>query len=452
MSILAALDSSSIPWKNVILGFTVANFLFDAYVSQRQIALLKAKGHTVPAELEPFEAKIDKKKVTESRDYSVEKLQFSIFSEFYNTVANVGFIVGDVMPKLWSLGECLLSKLVSTGILGSSLSQTVATSLISKSLSFFAVFSIVSTLIGLPISYYKNFVLEEKYGFNKLTVSLWVSDMIKSKLLAYFIGGPLIGGFLKLIDVVGKEKFVNYLTVTLLIVQLLAIVIYPKFIQPLFNKLSPLPEGELKTTIESLAKANGFPLGELWVIDGSKRSGHSNAYFMGLPFGNGTKQIVLYDTLIEHSSVDEIKAVLGHEIGHWAKGHTIKLMGISIGHIWLILTIFRAFIDNNSLYESFGFKVKPVAIGFILFSDILTPLEAGAQFLMHYLTRKYEYEADEYAVEQGFGKELESALVNLHTENLSAFVVDELYSAKENSHPTLVERVSRIEELIQKEK
>lgn len=439
------LDSTAIPWRSIILGFTIANFCFETYVSFRQINVLKARGDQVPIELEPFKSKINEKRVKESKDYSVEKLQFSTFSGIYSTLLNVGFIAFDVLPKIWDLGNCLLSKLISSPFIG----QHISNGLISQSLAFLGVYSTMSTLIGLPIAWYRNFVLEEKYGFNKLTYSLWISDTVKGFLLTQLIGGPLIGGFLWIIDWFGKEKFVNYVTGTLFVVQLLAIVIYPKFIQPLFNKLDALPDGELKTEIESLAKSNGFPLGELWVIDGSKRSGHSNAYFMGLPFGPGIKQIVLYDTLIHHSTIPEIKAVLGHEIGHWALGHTVKLMAISMGHIWMILSAFRLFIDNKSLYSSFGFNtVQPVTIGFILFSDILTPLEALTEFAMHYMTRKYEYEADRYAVEQGMGKELESALVNLHTENLSAFVVDPLFSAKEHSHPTLVERVSRIDALI----
>lgn len=447
-NIMLSLDSESIPWRQVVLGFTIANYAFNTYVSYRQISLLKKKGDVVPAELEPFKHKIDSKIVTESKNYSIEKMIFSCVASLYDTILNVVFISCDALPKLWNISGNLI-----TYLQGSVIGGFISSGVIAQSMSFLAVYSLLTTILSLPVGWYSNFVLEEKYGFNKLTYSLWISDKLKTIALSYAIGGPLIGALLWIIDWFGKEKFVSYVTAFVFIFQILAIIIYPKFIQPLFNKLDPLEEGELKTGIEALAEKNKFPLGELWVIDGSKRSGHSNAYFMGLPFGKGIKQIVLYDTLIHNSTVEEVIAVLGHEIGHWAMGHTVKLMAISIGHIWSVMTLFRSFVDNSSLYADFGFTdVKPVIIGFMLFGDILTPVDAGMEFAMHYITRKFEYEADKYAVDQGMGAQLESALVSLHKENLSALVVDPLFSAKEHSHPTLVERISRIEDLMAEKK
>ena len=190
---------------------------------------------------------------------------------------------------------------------------------------FLFTFNIISTVLNLPISYYSTFVLEEKFGFNKQTVRLWVTDMIKGQILGVVLGGPLISGFLAIVQKTGNSFF-YYLWLFSVAVQLFAITIYPIAILPLFNKLSPLQEGPLKTGVEALAARLKFPLKELYVIDGSKRSAHSNAYFYGLPW---KKHIVIYDTLIEKSETEEVVAVLSHELGHWSLGHTTKLFGIS---------------------------------------------------------------------------------------------------------------------------
>ena len=191
-------------------------------------------------------------------------------------------------------------------------------------LIFFFTYNIISTVLSLPTAYYSTFVLEEKFGFNKQTVKLWIMDMLKSQALMVVFGAPLLSGFLAIVQKTGNQFF-YYLWLFSIAVQMFAITIYPIFILPLFNKLSPLEEGKLKTGVEALAKKLNFPLSELYVIDGSKRSAHSNAYFYGLPW---KKHIVIYDTLIEKSETEEVVAVLAHELGHWSLGHTTKLMGI----------------------------------------------------------------------------------------------------------------------------
>lgn len=172
---------------------------------------------------------------------------------------------------------------------------------------------------------YSTFVLEEKFGFNKQTPKLFITDMIKTNLLTVALVPPILAAFLKIIQKTGNQ-FVFYLWVFSAGLQLFTTTAYPIFIQPLFNKLSPLEEGELKTKVEGLALAHKFPLQELFVIDGSKRSAHSNAYFYGLPW---KKHIVIYDTLIEKTKTDEIIAILAHELGHWKLGHTTRLFGIA---------------------------------------------------------------------------------------------------------------------------
>ena len=203
-------------------------------------------------------------------------------------------------------------------------------------------------------------------------------------------GAPLLSGFLAIIQKTGNSFF-YYLWLFSVAVQVFAITIYPIAILPLFNKLSPLEEGPLKTGVEGLAKRLQFPLSELYVIDGSKRSAHSNAYFYGLPW---KKHIVIYDTLIEKSETEEVIAVLGHELGHWKLGHTTKLLGIAQFHMFYIFALFSVFINNRSLYQSFGFhKEFPIIIGFILFSDALAPMDTVVKLLMNILSRTFEFQA-----------------------------------------------------------
>lgn len=219
------------------------------------------------------------------------------------------------MPKLWSLTGLWLARYLPERFSGE----------ISHSVLFFLTFSLISQILALPSSYYGTFVLEEKFGFNKQTLKLWITDMLKGQALLVVLGTPLLSAFLKIIQVTGT-RFFYYLWLFGMAVQLFAITVYPIFILPLFNKLSPLEPGELKSGVEALAQRLKFPLKSLYVIDGSKRSAHSNAYFFGLPW---KKHIVIYDTLIEKSEPQEVVAVLGHELGHWSLAHTTKLFAIA---------------------------------------------------------------------------------------------------------------------------
>lgn len=220
-----------------------------------------------------------------------------------------------MLPKLWGVAGVVLARYLPARFQGE----------ICQTLLFLFGFNIISTVLSLPVSYYSTFVLEEKFGFNKQTLKLWITDMLKGQMLGIVLGTPIISGMLQIIQFAG-DSFFYYLWLFGVFVQVFAITIYPIAILPLFNKLSPLQPGELKTGVENLARKLEFPLQELYVIDGSKRSAHSNAYFFGLPW---KKHIVIYDTLIEKSEPDEVVAVLGHELGHWSLSHTTKLFGIA---------------------------------------------------------------------------------------------------------------------------
>lgn len=427
----ALLDIPGFDWKTLIIGFHIANYAFETILTARQIRHL-SKNSKVPKVLE---SKIDEKTALKSQDYSLAKLKFSIFGDLYGLVQNVLFMKYDLLPILWGKAGSIMklcSKFLPAFLSGE----------ITQSLFFFAGFTSISTLLSLPTSYYVTFYLEEKYGFNKSTRKLFFTDLVKTFFLTIGLGTPIVAGFLKIIQYFG-DTFMFWVSLFLFCVQIFFIIVYPKFIQPLFNDLKPLEDGELKVAIEKLASDNKFPLDKLYVIDGSKRSAHSNAYFLGLPWG--TKQIVIYDTLIKTSSVPEVTAVLGHEIGHWALSHTTKLLIIGQSHLFLIMTLFTAFVKNNSLYESFGFfNAQPILVGFLLFGDILKPLDAAMGFFSNLLSRKYEYEADAYSVRLGYPEELSEALITLHKENLSALNYDWLYSAYHLNHPHITERLRGI--------
>ena len=300
---------------------------------------------------------------------------------------------------------------------------------------------ICSSLIGLPFGLYKVFVIEERHGFNKQTLGLYFLDMLKGWILIILIGTPLLCLFLWLIKW-GGEYFYIYVWFFLLLVQLIAITIYPILIQPWFNKLTPLPEGTLSHRIEDLAKTLKFPLKKLFVIDGSRRSSHSNAYFYGF-FKN--KRIVLFDTLIAQASEDEVVAILAHELGHWKLHHTMKTLTIAEIHTFLLLYLFSKVMYTRDVYLSFGFNTTPTIIGLTLFELLYSPVEHVLGFLMNLLSRRFEFQADAFATRIGHADPLRSGLIKLQTENLGDMNPDPWYSTYNYSHPPLIERLTAIE-------
>jgi STE24 endopeptidase len=304
------LDRPLFPWKKLLIGFSVGQFLFEGLLSLRQYQVLK---HTKPPKVlaeEISQATFDK-----SQAYGRAKQQFEWANGLWGQVQNVAFIYFDVLPKLWEWSGSLLLRFAPAKFTGE----------ISHSIVFLLSFIVIQQILSLPGSIYHTFVLEEKFGFNKQTPKLFVTDLIKSNMLAFILAPPILAAFLSIIKRTGNQFFF-YLWLFGACLQVFMITVYPIAILPLFNKLSPLEEGSLKSGVETLAKSLNFPLHELYVIDGSKRSAHSNAYFFGLPW---KKHIVIYDTLIEKSETQEVVAVLAHELGHWSLGHTTRLFGIA---------------------------------------------------------------------------------------------------------------------------
>ncbi|KAI0631482.1 peptidase family M48-domain-containing protein [Trametes polyzona] len=437
---LAWVATDAVDWKLYLQVCSWSVCLFESYLLLRQFPLY-SKTEPPPVLADHFKPETFKK----SQAYGRDKARFSLISGLYKQVVDSLFLQYGLMAWSWQTGGKLIA------LLGYGPEYEIL-----QSIAFAFTLFFVSSLPSLPVSWYQTFVLEEKHGFNKMTVKLFITDLIKSWVVGFAIGAPFLAGFLSVFKWAGN-RFVPWLMAFLLIFQLSMVVLYPTVIQPLFNKLSPLPAGELRSRIEELAAKLKFPLKHLYEIDGSKRSSHSNAYFFGLP---GHKHIVIFDTLIKQSKPEEVEAVLAHELGHWYYMHPTQLLLLSQVHIFTILALFPAFLHAPPLLRAFDFPPAvaakpPTIVAFLLYQMLLAPLEAVVSITMNAVSRKFEYQADQFACElqrklgdekmADMGDRLARALVTLHVENLSTVWVDWLYSAYHHSHPTLTERLRALE-------
>lgn len=327
-----------------------------------------------------LEKEVDQATYDKSQAYNRAKAQYGIVKSVYAEIKNVATLYYDIIPKAWALAGLGIARYAPARFSGE----------ISQSLLFVLLISVGELVLGLPWEYYRNFVLEEKFGFNKMTIGTWIADNIKGLGLGIAIGGPVLSAVLAIIKKTG-QNFFYYVWLFILIFSLVMQTIYPIVIVPIFNKLTPLEPGPLKDAVESLAQKLKFPLSELYVIDGSKRSAHSNAYFAGLPW---KKTIVIYDTLLEKSEHKEVEGVLAHELGHWKLGHTLRLLATAQLHTFYTFALFSVFINNRSFFESFGFvNESPIIIALMLFNEVLAPVDSVISLLMNMLSRRYEYEA-----------------------------------------------------------
>ncbi|EPZ36837.1 Peptidase M48 domain-containing protein [Rozella allomycis CSF55] len=267
-------------------------------------------------------------------------------------------------------------------------------------------------------------------------------DQFKTIVLVSLFGVPILGCVIAIVRYFGSS-FYWYLFIFLVVFQFFMILVYPSFIMPLFNQFTPIEEGELRSKIFALAKKVEFPLTNLFVMDGSKRSAHSNAFFFGL-FKN--YRIVIFDTLLKQVKTNEVVAVVAHELGHWKLSHTMRRIVISQGIFFLNLYVLSQFILNEYIFNLFGFygKTYPVVLGFIFFQYVSSPVDHMLNFAMNIVSRKHEYEADAFAVKHGYSLELVNALIKIHSENLSNLNPDRWYVTYHYCHPTLFERIEAI--------
>ncbi len=297
-------------------------------------------------------------------------------------------------------------------------------------------------IVMLPYSIYGTFVIEQRYGFNKTTPSTFVIDRVKGLLLAVVLGGPLLACILAIFELAGSNAWLYCwaaVTCYVLVIEFIA----PNWIMPIFNKFKPLEEGELRAAILNYAGLVAFPVQNLFVIDGSRRSSKSNAFFTG--FGRN-KRIALFDTLIAQHTIPELVAVLAHEIGHYKKKHIIWGMVISILHFGLLFFLLSLFIDNPLLYQAFYVQQPSVYTGLIFFSLLYTPVEFLLSILMSMLSRKFEYDADRFAAQTiPDPSAMTAALKKLSADNLSNLTPHPFFVFLHYSHPPLLQRIESIE-------
>jgi STE24 endopeptidase len=383
------------------------------------LSYVKRQSSAVPDSFRDF---IDPPTYRKSIDYTVAKTRFGRINDVYDSVILAGVILSGLLPWLYSG----LSAVFGSGIWG-------------QALVLFVV-ALVLGLPGLPFDWWSTFRLEERFGFNKSSQKLWVVDKVKGLIVGFVIGYPLLTLLVFLVTAAGSLWWVWGFAVFFLF-QLVMVVAYPMFIMPLFNKMEPMEEGELKDRLFALADRTGFKAQTILVIDGSKRSGHSNAFFSG--FGR-FRRIVLYDTLIEQMGHEELEAVLAHEIGHYKLGHIPKMITLSGGMTLGMFALLGWLAAGTWFAEGFGFsqdvagQIVPVLLLFMLVSGLLTFWLSPFTSLW---SRKHEYEADAFARDAMESAEpLIRALRKLHKENLSNLTPHPIYSRFYYSHPTLLER------------
>ncbi len=381
---------------------------------------IKALSTEVPSE---FTGTFDAAEYKKSQDYAKAGIGFENISSSFTTLITILFILwgGFNAVDLWSDGFGYGQ--ITTGLI------------------FYAGLAILSDIVSLPFSLYSTFVIEEKFGFNKTTLKTFFMDKIKGYLLGGIIGGAILSGVLIFFNAAGSLAWLWCWLFTVVItlgVQYLA----PTWILPLFNKFTPLEDGELKEKIEKFAKDNGFELSGIFMIDGSKRSTKANAYFTG--FGK-KKRIALFDTLINNLSTDEIVAVLAHEIGHSKLGHIRKMMTMSIINTGAVFLLMSFFLGNKELFAAFGMQNISVHAGLIFFALLYTPVSIVLSIFSNIRSRKHEFEADAFAAQTTHEPEaLIGALKKLSVSNLSNLTPHPFYVWLEYSHPPVLKRIEAL--------
>ena len=397
----------------ILIGIIIVKFLFDTYIDA-----LNSKHYNdeIPNELKGI---YDKNEYLKSQEYKKVNYKFSLFSSIFSITTTLLFFFFD--------GFAIVDNLA----------QSFSNNSVIITLIFFGIIVFASDILTTPFSYYKTFVIEEKFGFNKTSKKTFVLDKIKGWVMMAIVGG----GLLALITWFYQLTTTNFWLYAWALISFFTIfmnLFYSKLIVPLFNKQTPLEEGELKTAIESFANKIGFKLNNIFVIDGSKRSTKANAYFSG--FGT-QKRITLFDTLINDLETNEIVAVLAHEVGHYKKKHIIYNLLLSILLTGFTFYILSLLVGNETLSQALGVKSASFHIGLIAFAILYSPISEITSLFMNALSRKFEYQADNYAKEKFEAKALISSLKKLSKNSLSNLTPHHLYVKIHYSHPTLLQRI-----------
>jgi len=400
----------------IIITIIVLNYLLD-----RWLAWLNSKNSsaTLPKELQGI---YDDEKYKKQQAYDKVNDRFSIISGTFSLLL--------ILLMLFFKGFAFVDEL----------SKSITTNVILLPLVFFAILMFASDVVNIPFSLYHTFVIEERFGFNRTTVKTYILDKLKGTLVAIILGGGLMALFIWFYNYAG-ELFWLWAWAAFTIFMILITMFYASVIVPLFNKLTPLADGDLKNEIINYCKQVDFKLDNLFVMDGSKRSSKANAFFSGL---GAKKRIVLYDTLVNEYSKEEITAVLAHEIGHYKKKHTLTTIVISIVQVGLMLFVLSLVINLPQFSMAFGVKEKSFHISLLVFSLLYTPLSLIIGIIMNVISRKNEYEADEYAKTTYSAEPLVSSLKKLSVDSLSNLTPHPYYVFFNYSHPTLLQRIKAL--------
>lgn len=414
---------SSLAFSVLFAGFLVITLLVRFWLGSRHIRHILAHRSAVPAE---FAEKIPLSAHQKAADYTVAKTKFGLTSMLANAAVLVGFTLLGGLQWL----SVTLFKLTGPGM--------------TYQIALLTAFAFISSVVDLPFDYYRQFVLEARFGFNKMTLRLFVTDLLKNIAIGTVIGLPLMWVILTLMEKSGNLWWL-YTWIVWSGFQLLMLVLYPSVIAPLFNKFSPLPDENLRLRIEGLMQRVGFASKGLFVMDGSKRSAHGNAYFSG--FG-AAKRIVFFDTLLARLEPREIEAVLAHELGHFKLKHVIKritvMFALSLGFLALL-----GYLKTQAWFFT-GLGVDPMLIGnndamaLILFMLVLPVFTFLFSPLTSITSRKHEFEADAFAAKHTNAQDLVSALVKLYEDNASTLTPDPIHSAFYDSHPPASARIHQL--------
>ena len=404
-------------------AFLLAGLLVKFWLASRQIRHVARHRAMVPAS---FASTITLAAHQKAADYTITKTRFGLLELAFGAAV---LLAWTLLGGLDALNRLLLDQL------GAGMVQQLA---------LLAGFAVISGIVELPMTLYQTFVIEERFGFNKMTWKLWLADLLKSTLLGAAIGLPIAALILWLMGAAGALWWLWTWAVWMGF-NLLMLVVYPTFIAPIFNKFKPLDDETLKTRVTDLMRRCGFAAKGLFVMDGSKRSAHANAYFTG--FG-AAKRVVFYDTLLAKLSPGEVDAVLAHELGHFKHKHIIKriagLFAISLAGFALL-----GWLSTQTWFYT-GLGVRPNlsgpndALALLLFMLAVPVFSFFVSPLMALLSRKHEFEADAYAVQQTSGKDLSTALLKLYEDNASTLTPDPVFVKFYYSHPPASERLARM--------
>lgn len=401
----------------IILGVIVLDFLIDKILDT-----LNAKhfNDPIPASLQDV---FNEEEYHKSQEYKRARFKFGLLSSTFSILLLLGFLFLDGFDFVDGIARSITDNAILIGLI------------------FFGIIMLASDILTLPFSYYSTFVIEEKFGFNKTSRKTFFLDKLKSWGMMIVLGGGILALIIWFYQFAGDD-FWWYAWILVAVFSIFLNMFYARLIVPLFNKQAPLPEGTLRDKIESYVHKQGFTLEKIFVIDGSKRSTKANAYFSG--FGR-EKRVTLYDTLINDLEEDEIVAVLAHEVGHYKKNHIIINLILGILTTGFTLWLLSLFVGNPLLSEALGVENPAFHIGLVAFTLLYSPISEVTGILMNYLSRKFEYQADNFAKNTYRGEPLVTGLKKLSKNNLSNLTPHPAYVFVHYSHPPLYKRFKNLQ-------